>query len=66
MNFLLLLNIKEDILNNVANKILYTMEFSRDQKLFGYPHSSKYLPLWEQLEGEQMITEFSFYGELYI
>lgn len=63
MNFLLLLKIKEDILNNVANKMLYTMEFSGDQKLL---HSSKYLPLWEQLESEQMMTEFSFYGELYI
>jgi len=56
--------------------IFHTMEVNGAHQLFGYPYSSKYLLLClaeqkkeihtglEHLEGEQMMTEFSFLGEL--
>jgi len=48
VNFFLLLNTKDDILKNVGNQTVDFFFFHKEvngHQLFGYRHSSKYLPL---------------------
>ncbi len=60
MSFFILLNTKADILKNVGNQ---TVDDSHCLPQY-FPIQWKSMATVRELEGEQIMTEFSFLGEL--
>ncbi len=60
MSFFILLNTKADILKNVGNQ---TVDDSHCLPQY-FPIQCKSMATVRELEGEQIMTEFSFLGEL--